>query len=123
MDDRIESGWELVLKVEGKRIAHIERAMKELRDAGKSDALEVEFIAGTSLDQTFTGKVKRISATAMADQELGNVYEVIVEPDDISKVPNLVIRTEVNAKINCGKSSLGYAMFGDAIEAAQKFWW
>ena len=123
MDDRIEAGWEIVLKVEGKRIAHIERRMKELRDDGESDALEVTFIAASALDKTFTGKIKRISATAMADQELGSVYEVIVEPDDVSEIPNLAIRTEVNAKINCGTGSLGYAMFGDVIEAYQKFFW
>lgn len=123
MDDRIESGWHLVLKVEGKRIGHIEREMKRLRDAGEDDALTVEFIPATSYDKTFTGKIKSISATAMADQELGSVYEVIVTPDDVNEVPNLAIRTEVSAKINCGERSLGYVLFGDVIEAVQKLWW
>jgi multidrug efflux pump subunit AcrA (membrane-fusion protein) len=123
MDDRIESGWQLELRVEGKRIGHIARAMKKLRDEGKDPALKVEFIPATTYDKTFTGTITSISATALADQELGSVYEVIVKPDNVAAIPNLAIRTEVSAKINCGKRSLGYVMFGDVVEFCQKFFW
>ena len=93
--------------------------MKELEKDGKDPSLVVEFIPATEYSENLTGKIKSISPTALADQELGSIYEIIVTPDDKDKIPNLAIRAEVSAKIHCGKRSLGYCMFGDVIEFVQ----
>ena len=40
-----------------------------------------------------------------------------------SELPNRRIGADVRAKINCGKRSLGYVLFGDVVEFVQKHLW
>ncbi|MCH7990606.1 MAG: HlyD family efflux transporter periplasmic adaptor subunit, partial [Planctomycetes bacterium] len=113
MDDTGE--WQVELEVAEKRMGHIFRAQEKLKTLN----LSVEFVPATSSVDKYEGKLQEI-ATRSEDSEEGSVMEVIVSTDK-SKLPNLRIGAEVSAKINCGERSLGYVLFGDVIEAAQRY--
>jgi hypothetical protein len=55
-------------------------------------------------------------------EEQGTIVEVFagIDPDEL---PQRRIGAEVTAKINCGRRSLGYALFGDVIEFLQRKLW
>ena len=103
------------LEVAEKRMGHIFRAQQAL----KSFHLPVEFVPATSTVDKYNGVLQEI-ATRSETSEKGSVVEVIISTDK-NKLPNLRIGAEVAAKINCGVRSLGYVLFGDVIEAAQRY--
>jgi multidrug efflux pump subunit AcrA (membrane-fusion protein) len=113
MDDT--GAWQVELEVAEKRMGHILRAQEKLNTLN----LSVDFVPATSSIRTFEGKLQKISTRSESSEE-GAVMEVIVSTDK-ANLPNLRIGAEVAAKINCGERSLGYVLFGDVIEAAQRY--
>jgi hypothetical protein len=109
--------WRLELEVEGSRMGHVLQAWK----ASPTHTLEVEFIPVTALDSTFNATLDSISTRSAVSSEQSNIFEMHAATD-ASKIPKW-IGAEVRAKINCGKRSLGYVLFGDVIEfVRQKLW-
>ncbi len=116
-----ESGpWRLELEVEEHRLGHILEGQKKLHTAH----LPVEFVLGTRPEDTYTGSVEDIATRADVAAEKGTIVEIYtkINADDLP-ADRRRIGAEVRAKINCGKSSLGYVLFGDVIEFVQKHWW
>ncbi|MEZ6044588.1 MAG: efflux RND transporter periplasmic adaptor subunit [Planctomycetaceae bacterium] len=114
--------WHLELEVEEDRYGHLAQAQK----ASGTDELPVEFILATASELTFEGHLKEISTRANTSAENTNILQVNVEinEDELEeKLPKMVIGSEVRAKINCGKKSLGYVLFGDVIEFLRKYLW
>lgn len=118
MDDT--GKWRLELEVEEHRLGHILEGQQKL----DTEHLPVDFVLATRPEVTYEGEVSIISTRADVAGEKGTVIEVYtkINADDL---PNSRRRigAEVRAKINCGKSSLGYVLFGDVIEFVQKHWW
>ncbi|MAT15732.1 MAG: hypothetical protein CMJ46_10750 [Planctomyces sp.] len=114
-----ESGpWRLELEVEEDRYGHLAQAQKAMG----TEALPVEYILATAPEHTFDGTLERISTRANTSSENSNILQVNVKIDE-KEIPNLRIASEVRAKINCGKKSLGYVLFGDVIEFLRKYLW
>lgn len=114
MDDSGE--WRLEVEVEEQRMGHLRRAQV----AKKNDSLPVEFILATDTENTYDGVLGELSTRASTSQnENKNVMQVFVtiNRDDL---PETRIGAEVRTKINCGKRSLGYVLFGDVVEFLQK---
>lgn len=118
MDDT--GKWRLELEVEENRLGHILEGQKKL----ETEQLPVDFVLATRPEVTYEGSVSSIATRADLAAEKGSIVEVYtkIDADDL---PNnrRRIGAEVRAKINCGKSSLGYVLFGDVIEFVQKHWW
>lgn len=134
MDDTDD--WRLELQVEEHRMGHVLQAQTEQHDP----ELPVEYILATDPETTYGGVLTTLATRAQVSKDLGNVMEafVAIEPDavaeavdhgklsaDVNVLPRGVRRigAEVRAKINCGKRSLGYVLFGDVIEFCQKYFW
>ncbi len=116
-----ESGpWRLELEVEEHRLGHILEGQQKLH----TKYLPVEYVLATRPESTYTGSMETIATRADVAAEKGTIVEVFTKinagdlPADRRR-----IGAEVRAKINCGKSSLGYVLFGDVIEFVQKHWW
>jgi hypothetical protein len=110
--------WRLELEVDGNRMGHVLRAW----NASPTHQLEVEFIPETALESTFNATLDSIATRSAVSGEQSNIFEMHASTD-ASKIPDLWIGAEVRAKINCGKRSLGYVLFGDVVEfIRQKLW-
>lgn len=113
--------WRLEVEVEEQRMGHLRRAQ-----IASKEELTVEFILATDTEQTYDGELGELSTRASVSQtENKNVMQAIIEidPEDL---PERRIGAEVRTKINCGKRSLGYVLFGDVVEFLQKrfiVWW
>jgi multidrug efflux pump subunit AcrA (membrane-fusion protein) len=118
MDDR--GAWRLELEVEEHRLGHIFEGQKKL----DTEELPVDYVLATRPEDTYIGTVETIATRADVAAEKGTIVEIHTKID-AGDLPadRRRIGAEVRAKINCGKSSLGYVLFGDVIEFVQKHWW
>ncbi len=110
--------WELELFLPERRLTHL------LRAQSGGAAVEATFILSSHPGQTFRGTVAEIEQTAEVRGEEGNTVLVRVSVDKAS-LPQLHDQTTVTAKLNSGRTSIGYAWFCDLIETVQSkvlFW-
>ena len=112
--------WRLELEVEEHRLGHILEGEQKLH----TENLPVEYVLATRPESTYTGSMETIATRADVAAEKGTIVEVFtkINADDLP-ADRRRIGAEVRAKLNCGKSSLGYVLFGDVIEFVQKHWW
>lgn len=136
--------WELELYLPERRLAHVQRSSIQVASAGREspgnlavsnvvndrDAHtirspgNVTFVLSTNPGQTFHGRIVEIENAAEVRGEDGNTVLVRVAVEK-SQLPPLHDQTTVTAKINCGRTSIGYAWFCDLIETVQSkvlFW-
>ncbi|HMC12688.1 MAG TPA: HlyD family efflux transporter periplasmic adaptor subunit, partial [Pirellulaceae bacterium] len=110
--------WELELNLPERRLTHVQKA------SGKSQTLEATFVLSSHPGQTFRGRVVEIEQAAEVRGDEGNTVLVRVAVDK-ALLPPLHDQTTVTAKLNCGRTSIGYAWFCDLIETVQTkvlFW-
>ncbi|MFK7778928.1 MAG: HlyD family efflux transporter periplasmic adaptor subunit [Gimesia sp.] len=112
--------WQLELDVEEKRMGHILKSVDKKGDIG----LPVEFILATSNEVTYEGEIIEIATRANNSEESGSIVETYATFNK-DKLPknSLRIGAEVSAKIDCGKRSLFYVLFGDVVETCRRFLW
>jgi len=116
MDD--EGEWRLELEIPERRMGHILRSQ---RDSGEPHR-PVDFILATSAERTFSGTLDRVATRTANAAEKGSVVEAYVALDG-QRLPARSIGAEARARIECGKSSLGYVLFGDFVEWLRKTLW
>jgi multidrug efflux pump subunit AcrA (membrane-fusion protein) len=110
--------WELELYLPERRLSHVQRAQ------ANSQALDVTFVLSSHPGQTFHAIVAELEQTAEVRGDEGNTILVRATIDK-SQLPQLHDQTTVTAKLNCGRTSIGYAWFCDMIETVQSkilFW-
>jgi len=115
-----ESGpWWLQLEVQEHRMGHLLRAV----ESQQGTPLNVEFMLATNPEDRFDGKLRlietRSNPSTGKDKAIVNVRVDI----DKERLPMRRIGAEVRAKIDCGRRSLGYVLFGDVVEFVQKYLW
>jgi hypothetical protein len=84
----------------------------------------VSFVLSSHPGQTFRGHVIEIEQAAEVRGDEGNTVLVRVAVNK-EELPPLHDQTTVTAKLNCGRTSIGYAWFCDLIETVQTkvlFW-
>lgn len=120
MDD--EGQWHLELDLEEQRMGHVLGARETAFDETGSHDLRVEYRLATDPESTYVGQLSKLASRADKSADLGNVVEafVTINKEDL---PERRIGAEVRAKIDCGKRSLGYVLFGDVVEFVQKYLW
>lgn len=112
--------WELELYVPQRRLCHLQDAAAE---AG-TDQLKVTFMLQSHSGREFVGKIVEMEKAAEVRGEEGNTILVRVQIDR-DQLPELHDQTTVNARVACGRRSLGYTLFCDVIETVQTkilFW-
>lgn len=106
--------WELELAMPERRMGHVTRAV----DQFGSD-LDVSYISAGDPRSPKFGKVKEIYGATQVRGEEGPTVKITVDidPRDLFQPSP---GTTVTAKLKCGRCSLGYAWFHEAIEWVQK---
>lgn len=110
--------WRLELEVPEQRLGHVLLGQEQLHTPG----LPIEFVLATATESTYPATLEAIATRSASSEEGGTVVEVFASFDP-REVPDPRIGAEVIAKINCGKRSLGYVLFGDVIEFIRKRLW
>jgi hypothetical protein len=98
-------------------------ALNALR--AKRDALDlrVEFVLATDAESTYEGKLSLVDTRVNSSEEAGSVVMVFVSFDKSQLPRDPRIGADVRAKVSCTEMSLGYVLFGDVVEFAQKYFW
>jgi hypothetical protein len=114
-----QGDWKLELEIEEHRSGHILDAQRRL----KKQDLRIEFVLATDSEKTIEGTLGKIDTRTNSSSELGGVIVAFAtfNKSELPRTPR--IGAEVRAKISCGEKSLGYVLFGDVVEFAQKYFW
>jgi multidrug efflux pump subunit AcrA (membrane-fusion protein) len=113
-----EGDWRLELTVPERRMGHLLNAARARPDA----RLPAEFVLATIPEKTFQGTVEQVSTRTDVLSDQGPVVDVFVAAD-AAEIGPLRIGAEAVARIDCGSRSLGYVLFGDAVEFIQRRLW
>ncbi len=116
MDD--SGDWRLELEVPEYRMGHLLKALGRSSDG----TLPVEYVLATAVEISYQAELTAIATRTNESEEEGTIVEVFADIDT-DTLPSRRIGAEVEAKINCGKRSLGYVLFGDVIEFVQRHFW
>ena len=115
MDDT--GPWQLELNVAEHRTGHLFRA-----HAATTEPLPIEFLLVTAPEQTLRASLKEVGTRVVTSVDNRPVVEVLASLDNDQNLTRR-IGAEVRAKLNCGRRSVGYVLFGDVIEFVQKYFW
>jgi hypothetical protein len=110
--------WRLELEVPEHRMGHLLGAGDRLGTRN----LAAEFIVATAAETTLEGSLEAVATRSTTAPDRGSVVEVFVSTDK-TRLPNPRIGAEVRAKIDCGRRSLAYVLFGDVVEFVQRHFW
>ncbi len=112
------SNWLLELELPERRLGHL---MDALADA--KNPLKVTFAMASMPNKEFEGQLHLVDHQLDVHSDQGNTCLVRVT-FDYSDLDRELLRagTRVNASIECGTCSIGYAMFHEVIETVQSKW-
>jgi hypothetical protein len=110
--------WRLELDVPESRLGHILTAQGRRQE----DRLPVRYVLATATEETYEGALDAISTRSVVSETEGSVVPLFASLSEPAP-PDPRIGAEVIAKINCGRRSLGYVLFGDVIEFIRKRFW
>ncbi|MCC7419101.1 MAG: efflux RND transporter periplasmic adaptor subunit [Planctomycetaceae bacterium] len=112
-----EGKWRLEIDIPEPRMGHLLRARRDL-----GPERPVEFVLAAAPESTFFGTLDQVGSRAAATDSEGSVVEGHVRVE-AGLLPLRSIGTEVRARIDCGRRSLGYVLFGDFIEWVRRTLW
>ncbi len=106
--------WELELAMPERRMGHVNRAVDEF-----GPDLPVSYISAGDPRSPKQGQVKEIYGITQVKGEDGPTIKMTIDinPADLFRPSP---GTTVTAKVKCGRCSLGYAWFHEALEWVQK---
>ena len=114
-----EKKWELELSLPERRLGHI----SEYREATGTNEHLVEYVLAMNPEHVFEGRVLEIGQSTQVEGEDGTIVPVLVKIDqtELERVLAGDLRpgTTVTGDIHCGRASLGYAWFHEAIQWVQ----
>ena len=110
--------WELELYVPENHMGFVGSAQREF-----GEELRVSFVLAAQPGTTHYGKIRSVHTTAGLHGEDDNTILVRVEIDS-SEIPPEALRagSTVMAQVQCGRSSLAYRWFHDAVGWIQRTW-
>jgi len=122
--------WELELSMPERRIGHVNRAqlLKAAGGAGTDQLLNVRYVLATHPENRFSGSTsdEEIGRATRVEGDSGPTVPIRVNIDEQDlktrlRQMNADLRpgATVTAEIHCGRSSLGYSWFHEAIQWVQ----
>jgi multidrug efflux pump subunit AcrA (membrane-fusion protein) len=109
--------WQLELEVPEQRMGHLLSAKQ-----AAENPLPIEFLLVTSPERTYEGTLKEVATRSIISPDGTPVVEIQANLPDEQELTRR-IGAEVRAKVQCGRSSLGYVLFGDVVEFFQRNLW
>ncbi len=109
----LEGPWMVELDLPDKDVGKILRAVRE-----SDEPLRVTFILATDSAKTLEGELLDVAKSTRSDPVVGQSVQLkvkIVDPD----LEFRQVRTDVRARIHCGKRSIGYVWLHDFFEFVQ----
>lgn len=103
--------WQLELQMAEDRMGHITKAQHEL-----GEDLKVTYHLATEPSNNYEGKIEKIHEAAEVRGEEGNTVLVKVAIDKHMHEELLRPGANVKARVYCGRASVGYWLFHDAID-------
>jgi multidrug efflux pump subunit AcrA (membrane-fusion protein) len=116
----------LELDMPEKKMGHVSEYLKKLQAEDPDAELDVSFVMTVDSTKSFKGKIYEIHDRAGNKGDKGTVVEMKAKIDNPETLPESKrAGAAVSAKIYCGKKSLGYVLFNEAIAYLQKtvFFW
>ncbi len=110
--------WQLELHMPASRLGHVTSA----RSVASDDPLPVQFVLATMPGRSFTGRLAEIAVRTSKTTDGANIIPLRVALD-ATELPHRTVGVEVIARIDCGRRSLLYVLFGDAWEFFRRRWW
>lgn len=110
----LKGPWVLKMQVPDSEIGHVLTARQQSKTP-----LNVSFLLLTDPDQTYTGTIETIAATAEPDQEGTPVVQITVKLDH-ETIKGLRPGASVLPQIDCGERSLGYVWLRRLWETVQR---
>ena len=110
--------WELELFMAERRTGKIDEFRKNLHQEKPQDDLNVAYILATDPNRTRYGTVKHVERITQMHEEEGHTVRILVniaEDDITNKRPG----SAVTGKVQCGRRSIGYCWFHEALEWLQ----
>ena len=117
MDDKGE--WHLEVQLPDKRMGHLLKALRDSEDG----SIEGEYTLSSAPELHYPCKLYEVATRTKVHGENGTVVQLYVEPAEEIPDEHKRIGAEVRVKLNCGKKSLGYKLFGDIVETWHKYTW
>lgn len=109
--------WVLELRVGDDRTGRVLAARDELRED-----LEVSFVLASEPGKVYSGRVAKVALATELDEKDEPTVLVTVDFDK-RDVDALRPGGTANAKIHCGRRSLGYVWLSDLFHYVQSLWW
>ncbi len=106
--------WQLELAMPERRMGHVTTARKEMRPD-----LSVSYILATDPRASHEGTIEDVYGVTQVKGQEGPTVKITVKIDK-KELFQPRMGTSVTAKVNCGRCSLGYSWFHEAIEWVQK---
>tara|TARA_B100000700_G_scaffold30626_1_gene29462 strand:+ start:3511 stop:5577 length:2067 start_codon:yes stop_codon:yes gene_type:complete len=111
--------WELELALPERRFGHLAEYLSD----PDVDELQVEYVLAMNPEHIFEGTVQRIRQSTQVEGEDGTVVPLLVKIDqaELKTILHGDLRpgTTVTGDVHCGRSSLGYSWFHEAIQWVQ----
>lgn len=110
--------WELELFMAERRTGKIDEFRRDLHKEKPDSDLKVAYILATDPNRTRYGTVKHVERITQMHEEEGHTVRILVDisEDDIAnKRPG----SAVTGKVQCGRRSVGYCWFHEALEWVQ----
>ncbi len=111
--------WRLELDVPEHHCGHV---LSAFRQSGAKE-MKVEFVLATAVEYSYEAKLTSLATRTEESESDGSVIEAIALLLNESEIPGTHVGAEVIAKVHCGQRSLGYCLFGDAIEFVRRHVW
>ena len=115
-DTSEDKDWELELNMPEDRMGHIAQAAGTF-----DDDLKVTYQLATDPGTSYEGTVREMHLSARIDDEQGNVVPIKVDITE-ADLPSLRPGATVNAKVYCGRRSIGYVWFHDLLTWFERVW-
>ena len=80
----------------------------------------MNFVLATSPEKTCHGRVARMATRTSLDKKGASAVEVVAVVDEVH---DPTVGADVIARIECGRTNLAYALFGDLAESLQRHIW
>jgi multidrug efflux pump subunit AcrA (membrane-fusion protein) len=103
----VDGPWELSLRISDRYVADL------LAATAAGQTVPVTFLVASDTTRQYVGQIADVSKATMLDPESGQNIRAIARISDTENVPAFQAGTTVQARIHCGRRSLGYVWFRD----------
>ncbi|MGE3779186.1 MAG: hypothetical protein AB7F89_18515, partial [Pirellulaceae bacterium] len=112
-----EGGWELELFMAERRTGKVDAYRQEVKKNDPQTDLFVSYKLKADPHTTREGLVKHIERITQMHDEEGHTVRILVDLNEqTNPIANKRPGAEVTAKVLCGRRSIGYCWFHEAIE-------